>query len=128
MSDITELVGRFVGVWNEPDAEARRRTITSLWSKNGATLHKTAENSARGYEAIEARVASAYEKWVRTGGFVFKSRNNVDAHHDVVKFGWQMVPVGGGEPAATGVDVLILDDDGRIRVDYMFNDPDPAQK
>jgi len=128
MRDITELVHRYVGVWNEADPEARRRTIASLWSKDGATLHNTAENSARGYEAIEARVASAYEKWVRTGGFVFRPRTNVDAHHDVVKFGWEMVPAAGGEAAATGVDVFILDDDGRIRVDYMFNDPPSPQK
>jgi len=76
MRDVTELVDRYVGVWNEPDGEARRRTIASLWTKEGATLAKAAENCARGYEAIEARVTSAYQKWVRDAGFVFRSRHN----------------------------------------------------
>ena len=45
----------------------------------------------------------------------------------MVKFGWEMVPAAGGKPEATGVNVFILDDDGRIRVDYMFSDPNPVQ-
>ena len=65
---------RYVGVWNEPDPAARRRTIASLWSKDGATLAKSTENCARGYEAIEARVMNAHQKWVRDAGFVFRSR------------------------------------------------------
>jgi hypothetical protein len=31
-----------------------------------------------------------------------------------------MVPVGGGEVAAVGLEILVLDDDGRIRTDYQF--------
>ena len=128
MRDVTELVDRYVGVWNEPDPAARRRTIASLWSKDGATLAKSTENSARGYEAIEARVMNAHQKWVRDAGFVFRSRSNVDTHNGVVKFGWEMVPAAGGKAEATGVNVFVLDDDGRIRVDFMFSDPDPAQR
>jgi hypothetical protein len=127
MRDVTELVDRYVGVWNEPDPAARRRTIASLWSKDGVTLAKSTENCARGYEAIEARVMNAHQKWVRDAGFVFRSRSNVDTHNGVVKFGWEMVPAAGGKAEATGVNVFVLDDDGRIRVDYMFSDPDPAQ-
>jgi hypothetical protein len=128
MRDVTELVDRYVAVWNEPDPEARRRTIASLWAEDGATLAKAAENCARGYDAIEARVTNAYRKWVRDAGFVFRSRHNVDTHNGVVKFGWEMVAAAGGKPGATGVNVFLLGDDGRIRIDYMFSDPDPAQR
>jgi hypothetical protein len=128
MRDVTELVDRYVGMWNEPDPLARRRTIASLWSKDGATLAKSAENCARGYEAIKARVMNAHQKWVRDAGFVFRSRSNVDTHNGVVKFGWEMVPAAGGKAEAAGVNIFVLDDDGRIRVDYMFSDPAPAQR
>ena len=121
MRDVTELVDRYVGVWNESDAEARRRTIASIWANDGATLAKARENCARGYEAIEARVTNAYQKWVRDAGFVFRSRNNADTHNGVVKFGWEMVPAAGGKAEATGVNVFVLDDDGRIRVDYRLH-------
>jgi hypothetical protein len=40
--------------------------------------------------------------------------------HDVVKFNWEMVPRGGGAVAGVGLEVLVLDDDGRIRIDYQF--------
>jgi hypothetical protein len=40
--------------------------------------------------------------------------------NDVVKFGWEIVPADGGEPAGAGLEFLVLDADGRIRVDYQF--------
>jgi hypothetical protein len=30
------------------------------------------------------------------------------------------VPADGGPPAGGGLEILVLDDDGRIRIDYMF--------
>ncbi len=40
---------------------------------------------------------------------------------NVVTFQWEMVPA--GEPdtaAAVGLEVLVLEDDGRVRTDYQF--------
>jgi len=31
-----------------------------------------------------------------------------------------MVPTGGGGPVGGGLEVLVLDDNGRIKTDYMF--------
>jgi hypothetical protein len=31
-----------------------------------------------------------------------------------------MVPTGGGEPAGAGLEILVLDEDGRINTDYQF--------
>ena len=33
---------------------------------------------------------------------------------------WEMVPAGGGEVARAGLEVLVLDKDGRITTDYQF--------
>jgi hypothetical protein len=41
----------------------------------------------------------------------------------VVKFRWEMVPVGGGEPAGVGLEFVIVDADGRVRTDYQFIEP-----
>lgn len=120
MHSIAELVDRYIAVWNEPDDEVRRKRIAELWVEDGGTYHKLID--ARGYDAIEARVAGSHEKWVRTGGFIFKSLKNVVSHHNVAKFNWEMVPARGGEAASVGFDFLILDNDGRIRFDYMFNE------
>ncbi len=38
----------------------------------------------------------------------------------VIKFRWELVPKGGDEVVGAGLEVLILGNDGRIRLDYQF--------
>ena len=121
MVGIEELVGRYVAVWNEGDADRRRAAIAALWAE-GAT-HFTRSLEARGHAAIEARVADAHERFVRAQGFVFTSANNADGHHRAVKFSWLMVPAGGGAAAAAGTVLILLDGDDRISRDYQFAEP-----
>jgi hypothetical protein len=40
--------------------------------------------------------------------------------HGVVKFSWETVSVDTGDVAGGGLEILVLDDDGRIKADYMF--------
>ncbi len=124
MSDLTELANRYNAVWNEPDADRRRQTIAALWAADAT--HYTQNLEARGYDAIEARVAGAYEWFVRAGGFNFTTVNDVVGHHNVARLKWEMAPAVGGDVAAAGWVFLVLDDDGRIRADYQFTDPPPA--
>ena len=121
MNQLAEFIDRYVSVWNEKDPDARRRSIATLWAPDGATCYSQLD--ARGYEAIEARVASANQKWVRNQSFVFRPRKNIVAHHNVVKLLWEMVPASGGEVATAGLNVLILGPDDRIRADYQFSEP-----
>jgi hypothetical protein len=56
----------------------------------------------------------------RIRGVRLRARNNADRLGNVVKFNWKMVPASGGEVAGVGLEILILDDHGRIRIDYQF--------
>ena len=38
--DPRQLVSRYVAVWNEPDAELRRKAIHQPWTKDGAHIVK----------------------------------------------------------------------------------------
>ena len=49
MHTITELVDRYIAVWNEPDDAVRRKHITELWAADGGTYHKLVD--ACGYDA-----------------------------------------------------------------------------
>jgi len=118
MSDPTELIERYLAVWNESDADARRNRIRTLWAADGITSYRLLV--ARGHEAIEARVTGAWEKWVRGGNYVFRPKA-YDSHHDAVRFDWVMVAVPGGAVEAAGRSFLILNADGRIAADYQFN-------
>ncbi len=118
MSELNQLVNRYMALWHEPDAELRRQSITELWVEDGAQFTRLRE--IRGYQALVERVSTAYEKFVKTEGFLFRLSSDVDAHHNAVKFTWEMVPAAGGEAAAVGTIFLLLSDDGRIHLDYQF--------
>jgi hypothetical protein len=118
MLDINEIVARYVAVWNEADAEERRRRIRAVWVPDGTTCYRLLD--AQGYEAIEARVTGSWDKWLREGKYIFRPQNAV-CHHDVVKFDWVMMTVPGGEVEANGLSFLVLKSDGRIIHDYQFN-------
>jgi hypothetical protein len=133
--DPRQLVGRYVAVWNEPDAELRRRAIHELWAEDGAHVLQppleirkaaagigftSASLEARGHDELEVRVTRAYQDFVAPGEFKFRPRENADRLRNIVKFNWEMVPVAGGEAAATGLEILVLGEDGRITTDYQF--------
>ena len=130
-----ELAERYIALWNEPDADRRRRMIAELWTEDGRHLLQppqeirgiaaqpgiglTAILEARGYEAIEARVASAYEHWVGSEGLSFRGRDDAERLGDVVKFHWEAV-ANDGERFGVGLNFLVLAADGRIERDYAF--------
>jgi hypothetical protein len=134
-TDAKGLVDRYVALWMEANRDIRRRIIRELWAPHGTHVleppreirdaasalgFRTPALEARGYEALEARVTRAYEEFIAPGRFVFRSRDNASRLRDVVKFGWEMVPVGGGAVAAVGLEILLLDHQERIEVDYQF--------
>lgn len=116
--ELTQLMERYVALWNEEDAERRRQLIAELWVEDGIQI--TPEHEYREYPALEERVTHAYEEFVHKNGFVFRLSNTPQAHHQAVMVTWEMVPAGGGEAAAVGTVFLLLSDDGRIQADYQF--------
>ena len=134
-SDARELARRYVAVWIEPDAELRRKAIHSLWAEDGAQILQPPQEvrraaarlgfpsvtlEARGHDALEVRVTRSYQDFVAPGEFTFRARDNAGRLGDIVKFNWEMVPVGGGAAAAVGLEILVLDEDDRITTDYQF--------
>jgi len=118
MTDLHSFVEKYLGIWNEPDPENRRTLVRDLWTEDARHLARTLE--AIGHDGIENRVATAYEKWVKEKGCIFRLRDGVDGHHGTVKLRWEMVDAGGGSPISIGFDFLVLAEDGRIRTGYQF--------
>lgn len=133
MSRVTDLVDRYVAVWNEPDAARRRNAVVALWTEDAVhileppqAVREAADElnviptfQARGHQELDARVTRAYETFVAPGEFSFRSRGNGVRLADVVKFNWEMVSVR-GDVKAVGLELVTLDADGRIRLDYQF--------
>ena len=130
-----QLADRYLALWNEPDADRRRRMIAELWTEDGVQILQPPQElraiaaspgiglaatlEARGHAELEARAATSYEHWVDAEGFSFRGRDDVDRLHDVIKFHWEAVSPA-GEVTAVGLVFLVLGADGRIRRDYVF--------
>jgi hypothetical protein len=118
---IRDVVDRYIAVWNEPDADARRRAVAELWTEDGTYTDPLA--AAEGHEAIEAVIAGTREQFP---GHVFKLFGDIDAHHGVVRFGWELVPEGGDESVVVGFDVAVATSNGSLRNVYGFLDKVPT--
>ena len=122
MSHAEDLARRYVHIWNETDPAARRSQVAGLWIENGT--HYVRAREVHGHADLETRVATSHQTNVAEKNCRFEVAGGVEQLRDMVKFNWRMVPNGGGAIAATGLIVLLLAEDGRIRIDYQFIDPD----
>lgn len=85
-------------------------------------MHYAKSHTCHGYAALEARVAGSYERSVAPGLNRFRHRDNIETHHNVVRFNWEMARKATDEVVAVGSEFLVLADDGRIQADYQFID------
>jgi hypothetical protein len=122
MSHAEDLARRYIHIWNETDPAARRAQLAGLWIEDGT--HYVRAREVRGHADLETRVATSHQTNVADRNYKFEVAGFVEQLRDMVKFNWRMVPKSGGAIAATGLIVLLLADDGRIRIDYQFIDPD----
>src|SRR5919112_3173963 len=129
------LAERYIALWNEPEADRRRRMIAELWAEDGRHILQppqeirriaaqpgiamTAILEAQGHGEIEARAASVYEHWVGSEGLSFRGRDDADRLDDVVKLHWEAVAKD-ETVIAVGLSVLVLAAEGRIARDYTF--------
>jgi hypothetical protein len=121
VTDVDALVERYMAVWHEPDAEERRKAITGLWAPDGSYVDPTQE--ASGHDALFTVASAIYEEFVRPGKFVFRTGSNIQSHHNILRFRWELAEVETGQVIDSGLDILVTDNEGRIAADYKFIGP-----
>ncbi|HEX5900848.1 MAG: nuclear transport factor 2 family protein [Solirubrobacteraceae bacterium] len=109
MTAVTTAVDGYIAMWNETDPARRRFIIEQTWTDDGSYVDPHAE--VAGVDGLDALVAAVQEQFP---GHRFVLAGDPDAHHDRVRFTWQLVGES-GEPIATGMDVGVVADDGRLR-------------
>ncbi len=119
MSDIDELVRRYLASWNERDPTTRRALIDELWTDDAGYVDPIV--SAEDRDAVEDVVATAQRQFP---GLVYRQAGSVDSHHYVVRLAWELAPVG-GPPVIIGLAVMVIEQT-RLRYVYGFLDPVPA--
>ena len=133
MTDADELVARYLASWNETDPSRRRAAVAEVWTEDGSYVDPIA--SVAGLDAIDATIAAAQGMFP---GHTFRLAGTVDAHHNVARFTWELVPAvepadvveaaAADQAAATvvGFDVAVISEDGRFRAVHGFLDKVPT--
>jgi SnoaL-like domain len=120
MTATPDLAARYLAAWNETDPAARGAAIAELFADD--VRYTDPLVTAEGRDALSATIGAVHQQFP---GFVFRLAGPVDAHHDQLRFTWELGPDGQEAPVA-GFDVAVLDGDGRIRTVLGFLDRVPA--
>lgn len=121
MSNHTDLIDRYIAMWNETDAGKRRDLIARTWAENASYVDPVLQGDGR--SGIDAMVASVHERFP---GHRFRRTSDVDTHHDRVRFSWELAPAG-GPAVVSGVDFGEVAGD-RLRTITGFFNAAPAQQ
>ncbi|MEU9992750.1 nuclear transport factor 2 family protein [Streptomyces sp. NPDC048045] len=118
-TDLDQIAQRYIAVWSEPQAAARKRAVAELWAPDGVEFVEGAQ--FRGPDSLVDRISEAYGLFVASGEYHVTGDNHVTVHDDVRMLTIQLTYTKGpqaGEVAWAARVFLVLDDDGRILQDY----------
>ncbi len=117
-----QLIERYLDAWNETDADARRAAVADVYADGAQYVDPLAD--VTGHDRISELIGAVQQQ---VPGHVFRlADGGVDAHHNIARFSWELVPATGGESLAVGFDVAVLEDDGRIASVLGFLDKAPG--
>ncbi len=121
MSVNDSVVERYVAIWNESDPESRRDLVG--WAFTEDATYQDPILAGDGHERLDQMFAAAQE---HLPGARLTLMGDSDAHHDWVRFQWQITMPGESESLIEGTDVGRIGPDGRFEEMVGFLDKVPA--
>ena len=115
MLNAQALADRYVAAWNEPDAAKRSSALAALWSREAV-----GDKGPRGYAALTRLTPAKPGRNSGREGIRYRAARTARLRGDVVTFRWEMLLTGSETVLASGLEFLIVDDEGRILVDHPF--------
>ncbi|MBF6547751.1 nuclear transport factor 2 family protein [Nocardia brasiliensis] len=113
------IVAQYLEAWNTTDAAGRKAAVARVFTETAGYTDPLM--AVTGHDAIDAGIAAAQAQFP---GWTFRLAGPVDAHHDQVRFTWELGPA--DAPAVVvGFDVAVLEQ-GKIANVYGFLDRVPA--
>lgn len=119
MSQPTELIDRYIAVWNEADGPRRRALIAQTWTEDATYVDPLMRGEGR--TGIDAMIQGAQAQFP---GCRFRRTGKVDAHNGYVRFTWEL-EAEGAAALAGGTDFAEIAD-GRLRAVTGFLDFAPV--
>jgi hypothetical protein len=108
MADVEAIIERWFTALNEPDGGRRAELVEQAWAPDGRWVDPPFEG--QGHDAINEMVSGVYAQYP---DHRFRLVSGVDAHHDSLRVGWELVSPD-GDVVVAGTDVGVLDGDGRL--------------
>lgn len=102
MNPVTELIDRYVAIWNETGAARRRELIAQTFTEEATYVDPLMHGEGR--DGIDAMLQGIQAQFP---GFRLRRISEVDVHNDRVRFAWELGPEDGAALAG-GVDFGVL--------------------
>lgn len=102
MDNFAGLVERYIAAWNETDPGERRALIADTFAEGASYVDPLM--AGEGMAAIDAMIEAVQQRFP---GYRFRPSGSVDAHHDRIRFCWELAPQG-GPAVAKGTDFAIV--------------------
>ncbi|MET9921820.1 nuclear transport factor 2 family protein [Streptomyces sp. NPDC006435] len=104
-----DAVRRYFTAWNATTPEDLEKAVAAAFTEEATYTDPLAD--VRGHDGLAATISGAHQQFP---GFEFRPAGAHDGHHDIVRFGWELVSTTDGSAPVAGSDVITLADDGRI--------------
>ncbi|ARF58311.1 nuclear transport factor 2 family protein [Streptomyces gilvosporeus] len=114
-------VTRYLAAWNATGEGALEEAVAAAFTEDAVYTDPLAD--VAGHAGLVALITAARAQFP---GMMFRALGEADGHHDLVRFGWELVSEADGTAPVAGFDVVRLDGDGRIRSVSGFLDRVPA--
>ena len=121
MSNVTELIDRYIAIWNETDTKRRRDLITKTWAEDASYVD--AHRSGTGHENISTMIQGVQEQ---LPGYRLRLASVVEAHNNRVRFQWEAGGTAEAPLHFVGTDFGFIADDGRLKSITGFLDQAPG--
>jgi hypothetical protein len=109
MSDLTDTIDTYLSAWSEQDPAVRAELVGRVWAEDGRLIDPPA--AATGHAEISGLHGALQQQFA---GHTFRRASAVDAHHDHLRFAWELVGPD-GSVALKGIDVGEVGEDGKLR-------------
>ena len=122
MSDVTTTIDTYLAAWSETDPVRRARLVEQVWVPDGRLTDPPL--GAEGHAGIGDMFAALQGQFP---GHRFRRASGIDAHHEYLRFAWELVSPD-GTVTLSGLDVGELAPDGRLRrISGFFGDLPPRE-
>jgi hypothetical protein len=122
MSNVNEIVVRYLAAWNEREPGKRRELVAKTWTDDGTYVD--AARDGKGHDNLDTMIATAQGHFP---GYRLNLVSGIEVHHGYLRFSWAAGGTADAPLFIKGTDFVILDGDGRMKSVVGFTDAAPAR-